>query len=83
MRKVLKKVDFFLNLCYNINMNKIDFNQDKFKFYVKYLVLPNKRKEFKERLTSTYLAISINPDLAQEAKELLIKDYPFVEEFLP
>ena len=47
------------------------------------MVLPNKRKEFKERLTSTYLAISINPDLAQEAKELLIKDYPFVEEFLP
>ena len=64
-------------------MNKIDFNQDKFKFYVKYLVLPNKRKEFKERLTSTYLAISINTDLAKEAKELLIKDYTFEEEFLP
>lgn len=64
-------------------MNKINFDSKKFKFYIKYLVLPNKRKEFKERLTSTYLAISINPDLAQEAKELLIKDYPFVEEFLP
>lgn len=64
-------------------MNKIDFNQDKFKFYVKYLVLPNKRKEFKQRLISTNLALQINPELAQEAKEQLIKDYPFVEEFLP
>ena len=72
---------------YTINVVKFqvlgNFEYNYVKFYVKYLVLPNKRKEFKERLTSTYLAISINPDLAQEAKELLIKDYPFVEEFLP
>ena len=61
-------------------MTKI-FDDKKFKFYLKYLVLPNKLKEFKQRLISTNLALQINPELAQEAKEQLIKDYPFVEEF--
>ena len=63
-------------------MTKI-FDVKKFKFYLKYLVLPNKLKEFKQRLISTNLALQINPELAQGAKEQLIKDYPFVEEFLP
>ena len=62
-------------------MNKINFDSKKFKFYLKYLVLPNKLKEFKQRLISTNLALQINPELAQEAKEQLIKDYPFVEGF--
>ena len=61
-------------------MTKI-FDDKKFKFYLKYLVLPNKLKEFKQRLISTNRALKINPELAQEAKEQLIKDYPFIEVF--
>lgn len=59
----------------------MNFDQEKFIFYLKYLVLPEKLGEFHSRLKNLMLAIQINPDLAQEAKDTFIQEYPFTKEF--
>lgn len=56
-------------------------DKDKFKFYLKYCVIPEKLQEFKQKLSSVQTAILINPELAEEAKKQLIEEYPFTQEF--
>lgn len=59
----------------------MDFDKEKFIFYLKYLVLPEKLDEFQNRFKSILLAVKINPSLAQEAKDTFVKEYPFTKEF--
>ena len=58
------------------------FNNNKFKFYCKYLIPYGKLNEFKQKLLSIQTAVKINPELAEEAKRQLIEEYPFTQEFL-
>lgn len=58
------------------------FDKEKFKFYCKYLIPYGKFDEFSQRLDSIRLAIQINPELVNEAKQKLIEEYPFTKEFL-
>lgn len=60
----------------------IDFDDKKFNFYVKYVLTPEQRDKFKQKILSMTLAVTINPELAQEIKEQLIKEYPFTKEFI-
>ena len=58
------------------------FDKEKFKFYCKYLIPYGKFNEFERKLDSINIALSINPELAEEAKKQLIEEYPFTQEFL-
>lgn len=59
-----------------------EFNKDKLKFYSKYLIPQGQVNKFVERLKSLTLAVQINPELVEEAKQRLIEEYPFTKEFL-
>ena len=58
------------------------FDKEKFKFYCKYLIPYGKFDEFEQRIDSINLALKMNSELASEAKQKLIEEYPFTQEFL-
>ena len=49
---------------------------------MKYLIPYGKLDVFKQKLFAIQTAIKINPELANEAKQKLIEEYPFTKEFL-
>ena len=59
-----------------------EFNKEKFHFYLKYCLIPEKIQDFKNKLAAIRTAVKINPELAKEAKKQLIEEYPFTQEFM-
>ncbi len=60
----------------------MQIDKSKLKFYLKYLIPYGQLDKFKQRLDNMMLAVTINPDIAQEALQDFIKEYPFTKEFV-